>query len=90
MGFCNHRLPHDCPTILAMVAMASFWAEAVLLVLECIVRFSLSGAKQFFCGPEPWPRPKQKIRFLVAVDGDAMGFATYMFYNLVYNLYYII
>eukprot|EP00435_Cladocopium_sp_Y103_P071037 s12_g36.t1 len=25
---------------------------AVLLVLECIVRFSLSGAKQFFCGPD--------------------------------------
>jgi len=25
---------------------------AVLLVLECMVRFKLSGAKQFFCGPD--------------------------------------
>ncbi|CAK9096890.1 unnamed protein product [Durusdinium trenchii] len=27
-------------------------AFAVLLVLECVVRFSLSGCQQFFCGPD--------------------------------------
>ena len=71
----------DCPTIihlslstylryLAILAMAASFAEAVLLVLECIVRFWLSGSKQFFCGPESWyPKVHRTWRVFVN-NGD--------------------